>query len=220
MPLPRDGACLVYMATNLINGKRYIGVTGRNLWRRRTEHKCLARRGGQSLFYKALRKYGADLFRFSILTTCADAADALREEARLIDLLKPEYNICRGGGGAVGRPCTERQRETNRRLHSGNRYRLGKPHTVETKNRLRAAASCHLETWERYRAMGPKAIARPVRCLDDGLLHESVKAAGRFYGIVPSSINEVCLGRPWRHTAGGRRFAFAQSERNSSGSPT
>ena len=73
--------CL-YMAENLVNGKRYIGRTKATMDARRRSHEKDAARGSLYLFHKAIRKYGADSFRWSKLMEEDRAAQETVERAR------------------------------------------------------------------------------------------------------------------------------------------
>ena len=90
---------IVYMAVNLINGKRYIGATSKGVLLRSQQHFKDARRRGRDCprFYAAIRKYGPDAFEWTVLATLSTSEEMYREEERLIALLKPEYNIASGG---------------------------------------------------------------------------------------------------------------------------
>lgn len=91
---------IVYKATNLINGKRYVGRTDDKLGVRWVSHAYNGRRRrGKNYFTQALAKYGIEMFRFSILKRCASTEELIAEETRLIQVLKPEYNTKRGGSG-------------------------------------------------------------------------------------------------------------------------
>ena len=58
---------VIYMYTNKINNKKYIGQTNRPR-QRKIEHKSHAlKRGTSSHFYNAVRKFGWDNFEYSIL---------------------------------------------------------------------------------------------------------------------------------------------------------
>lgn len=94
----------VYMAINLINGKRYIGVTGKGMKHRAQKHWEKARAGGRECpkFYDALRKYGKDGFAWKILCTRKGMAEAYRREFLYVDQFRPEYNTANGGLGAPG----------------------------------------------------------------------------------------------------------------------
>ena len=91
----------VYMATNTVNGKRYIGATRKGMQARRRHHLKDAVRPGKTRdcprFYDAIRKYGGDAFEWIVLATLSTAEEMYKEEERLIAAMKPEYNIAVGG---------------------------------------------------------------------------------------------------------------------------
>lgn len=83
----------IYLATNRINGKRYVGFTT-NIERRKITHKSAAAKGSNYVFHKAIRKYGMDAFDFSIIYENADAKYVLNIiEPQMIVELKPEGEI-------------------------------------------------------------------------------------------------------------------------------
>ena len=90
---------IIYMATNTVNGKRYIGATRCGIVKRSNRHFKDARRKTRDCprFYDAIRKYGRDVFDWAVLSTLLTAEEMFKEEERLIALLKPEYNIASGG---------------------------------------------------------------------------------------------------------------------------
>lgn len=87
----------VYMATNKINGKRYIGVTSLGMIARKTTHLANARAGHPERFYVAIRKHYAKNFIWTVLCTRKGKADAYRREWAYVDALTPEYNMIPGG---------------------------------------------------------------------------------------------------------------------------
>ena len=90
---------VVYMATNTVNGKRYIGATKHSLKRRKAGHLASYKRKMRncSRFYAALRKYGPGAFEWVIVKSFETAEEAFSHERELISTLKPEYNILLGG---------------------------------------------------------------------------------------------------------------------------
>ena len=80
---------IIYLATNQINGKRYIGKTVGSLSRRRSHHGC---RG--YAFYNALKKYGKQAFTWRVLCRCP-LKDLDTNERRFIK----EYDTCISNGG-------------------------------------------------------------------------------------------------------------------------
>lgn len=113
---------IVYKATNLVNGKRYIGVTGMGLKYRVRSHFTLARRGDRGVFMSAIRKYGPDKFKFSILVECANYQEALVREMEFIADLKPEYNITWGGQGMLGASMSEEAKAKISKANKGRKF--------------------------------------------------------------------------------------------------
>lgn len=91
----------VYMYTNRIDGKRYIGKS-KNIEFRKDKHIRNARNGRPSYFYNAIRKYGIDSFDFVVLEECQEK-DLDKRERYFIQLygsMMPNgYNMTPGGDG-------------------------------------------------------------------------------------------------------------------------
>ena len=92
----------IYKATNLTDGKVYIGQTN-DLERRIREHRAHAYKDGGS-FHDEIRKSGFQNFRFDILEWCrSDVADDKERFyiAQFRESLGEEnvYNFCKGGPG-------------------------------------------------------------------------------------------------------------------------
>lgn len=203
---------LLYLVTNIVNGKRYIGVTTQTARRRMIEHVCHAnKRRHEGAFYRALRKHGRASFKIEILAQYATAHEALLAEVEYVSLYKPEYNSTVGGEAGNGGHLTLAGRRKIGDVSRGNKYFLGKKHSPETRALLSQRASERIELFRQYTAMGPAAMARAVRCLDDGSEWPSASAAARYFDIAKSALIEVCLKRPYRKTAGGRRFEYVEA---------
>lgn len=91
----------VYIAVNKINGKKYVGVTGRGINARRKTHELKALRGdnGCCKFYPAIRKNGTFSFRWRILARFRSKRKASLYEIEMIKKHKCEYNYAAGGMG-------------------------------------------------------------------------------------------------------------------------
>src|ERR1700730_16427790 len=90
---------LVYRATNVANGKKYIGITRRGLETRKKCHIWTAHSGGGAVIGAAIRKHGAANFIFEPIVVCPDFDYAGDVERGLIAAYNPEYNLTAGGGG-------------------------------------------------------------------------------------------------------------------------
>lgn len=140
---------LLYMTTNLVNGRRYVGVHS-------TEDIDDGYFGSGKALKNAVKKYGEENFLFDVLRYCNDEAEMLEHEARIVDECfisrKDNYNIVVGGGmppridqrGRVfteehrrnisisgkGRPCSQ---ETRKKLSERSTGRL---HSEEAKAKM------------------------------------------------------------------------------------
>jgi hypothetical protein len=185
---------VVYLATNSINGKRYIGATKHTIAHRRMKHFADASgpRPVCRAFYAAIRKYGEDSFVWSQLVECATSADAMKEEIRLIAEMKPEYNITSGGQGVLGVPYTQERREKLSKSLKGRKMTPAQ----------RAANAIWMKKLSLLKQ-------RQVVCLTDGRFFESCKEACEFYGITSPNIRSVLTG----NQAVTKGLAFAFSDR-------
>lgn len=126
----------VYVHTNKVNGKRYVGITSMC-----PEKRWANGRGYRSnrLFYRAVQKYGWDSFAHEILESGLTKQSACEKEVELIQLMqltnpKYGYNLDKGGNGS--NRITEK---TRKRLSDGvKRYFEEHPEAKEANaDRLR-----------------------------------------------------------------------------------
>lgn len=98
----------VYRLTNSVNGKAYIGITGRTIGVRWSEHLERARQGVRnSRLYSAIRKYGSSVFVREVLACCCSEENARETETVLINqhnTFENGYNANLGGEGFLEFP--------------------------------------------------------------------------------------------------------------------
>lgn len=104
---------IIYKATNILNNLSYIGLTTRTLSERKHEHLRHID-NENTYFHKALKKYGADNFRWEIIDNSANSKEELAELEKYyikkFDSLAPNgYNITPGGEN----PTFEGRRDYN-----------------------------------------------------------------------------------------------------------
>jgi group I intron endonuclease len=104
----------VYLATNTVNGRCYVGKTIMALCDRKAIHVHAARRkASTSAFHAAIRKYGAGAFEWCKLFESDDEALLFEAERGLIADYRTTgnrlYNIG-GGGEGQSMPCTPERR--------------------------------------------------------------------------------------------------------------
>ena len=182
---------LVYLATNLVNGKRYVGITAKTLEQRAYNHIYRAMKvGATQAISMAIRKYGPEMFRFRALKITGTIDEAKSDEIRLIAALRPEYNMTLGGDGIWGFKFSQSS------IEKMSAHRRGKPWAWMTGPR-RDEISLRISA----------AKLKPVICVSDGVEYPSVKDAAAAYGLRPSDITTVCRGR--QYSAAGLRFRYA-----------
>lgn len=97
---------LVYLLTNLENGKLYVGKTKSTLDARWYNHIKDAKYGSKYAIHRAIRKYGKDSFSKRVLGEYTTEEEALKAEQFWIEKLQTigerGYNMCQGGRGATG----------------------------------------------------------------------------------------------------------------------
>ena len=127
---------VIYKYTNKINGKVYIGQTideYRRIWNHRKA--C-----DDSLFHRAVRKYGFDSFEYTVLERVDE--DLLNgREVVWIEQYKTNdrkfgYNLTSGGEGTRGYKYTDEQRKNRSLQAKRNKSFTGHTHTDEYKRRM------------------------------------------------------------------------------------
>lgn len=171
---------IVYMATNKINGKEYIGQTVGDIGQRRRSHMCssLNKKDG-AYFHNAIRKYGPENFDWEILHDGITNIDDLNKmEIYYIgyyDTFNNGYNLTVGGEGSVGhRPSKETKEKTSKTMSGENGYWYGKSFSEEHKKSLVEAC--------KYRVYGKDAPnARSV--IIENLYFGTMDEASSYVGI-------------------------------------
>lgn len=92
---------IVYLILNMKNGKKYVGQTKKTVEKRFKEHAKT-----DSAIGNAIRKYGAENFRYGVIKRCDTKEELDKWEKFFIDALKTKaptgYNRTDGGDGVVG----------------------------------------------------------------------------------------------------------------------
>lgn len=119
---------IVYCYTNLVNGKKYVGVTGQGSISARA--KGSDKYVGSSHINAAIKKYGWDAFKKEIYyygCTKEEAGEIEKDLIAYYDLTNPKngYNIQKGGLSAGGLSEEGRQRLVD--LNSGGASPVAKP---------------------------------------------------------------------------------------------
>ena len=140
---------IVYKATNLLNGKCYIGQTIHTLYRRRLEHFRAIKSTHRYYFHEMLEYYGINNFSWSILKVCTDCSELSKWEGYYIK--KYESSNSEFGYNSVknGHTPNEEVRIKISRAKKGRKSSMfgkkrpgklsgmyGKKHSEETKRKI------------------------------------------------------------------------------------
>lgn len=161
---------MIYLITNNINGKRYIGKTLKSLEERWYQHCKNAEYGSETYLYRSMRKYGSENFKIEYLQDGLD-----EEEILCIEQFLPEYNLTKGGTGGDTSKSPNFRKAMIERDNSGSNNPMfgkrgtdnpnyGKKRTEEQKNKMR---DCEYLKTKR----------RPV--IVNGVYYDSVMAAAK-----------------------------------------
>jgi group I intron endonuclease len=116
---------VVYLIENLINSKKYVGITTKTHACRWNGHVADAERGSTLALHKAIRKHGKENFRISMLQECQTMPELFEAERFWIESLNTHikfehgYNMTSGGEGSPDHITSESQRQKMREAHLG-----------------------------------------------------------------------------------------------------
>jgi len=146
---------IIYKATNIVNGKVYIGQTTQGLDVRSKRHIRESKHTSRIIFQRALRKYGSDNFKWEVLEHCIDSVELDEMEFHYImqyDSFNSGYNMtintkCQAGelNPNYGNSMPEHSKNLISKFNK-NQYKdknnhpfYGKKHSDEAKEKMKAA---------------------------------------------------------------------------------
>lgn len=211
--------CCVYLHTNILNGKRYVGITSQDPEKRWLNGHGYSR---DLPFGRAIEKYGWGNFEHRILLRNLSAEEARCMETYFIGLLNTQnrecgYNMTAGGDGLNGYHHSSESKAKMSLAKSGeNHPGYGKHMSKETRDKIAKRlignknSSGKIRSDKTRRKMA-QAKSKPVIMLDRHSgsfvsIFESAKEAERITGISRKNISLCCLGQ--RKIAGGYSWKF------------
>lgn len=165
----------LYMITNKINDKKYIGFTSQGFSKRFLSHVRESKFGGNRLLCRALRKYGEENFEAVLLENVNSHEEAIKREQELIFHHKTfagdegswGYNATRGGEGSIGHTVPLKTRLKLKRLREEEGRWQGE-NNPNYENRL---------------FKGREHARRGVKISPEGIQRIKESITGRFEGI-------------------------------------
>lgn len=196
---------IIYMHTNKINGKFYIGQTCQGLNKRAGSNGESYR--GCERFYEAIKEFGWDNFEHTILLTGLSSDEANEMEVKLIISTRSYdpaigYNIALGGSGMTSERSKElwsrpeyraRISEANKEIWADEEYHrtrsaLYKEQWKDPEKRKRRSIQA-TKRWanEEFRTKAQKAVlaacATSVRCVETGEVFNAIVDACKKYNV-------------------------------------
>jgi group I intron endonuclease len=165
----------LYVITNRINGKQYVGITNDVIRRKRFHFSG----HGSKLLRHAITKYGRHIFEFKTWYEGDECFIKMMECSIIVALgtrAPHGYNLTWGGDGTRGLHPTAETRKKLSAAHKGQiTWMRGRRHTPEARQKMR-------EAWSRKCKAGSSSpSARPV--MVDGIVHGCIKDAALATGI-------------------------------------
>lgn len=183
----------IYMWTNKVNGKIYIGssVDLANRLRNYFNISYLSDLKDIMIIYKALLAHGFDNFKLEILEYC-NPSELIKKEQYYIDQLKPEYNILKVAGSSLG---VKRSIETIAKIKAGA---LSRSEEALAKNRehlkILNASQKHKEHLANLNTSLEhiSKTAKPVCVINkengETIEYRSITQAANFYNVHPETV--------------------------------
>lgn len=205
---------IVYIITNKVNGKRYIGQTVRTVAERWYHHVYNAMSGRRKYpLHNAIRKYGKENFEIKELSRSNSLKELNYRENYCIKIFKTltsngGYNLATGGGNSLHSqetkdkiskakigikmgPFTKEHSENMSKAQKG----IPKPHSKEwcENQRLKMTGKKHSEESKQKRR-NVKACVK-IFSPETGKIYDSIAKAGREHGILPANIHKLMHGK-------------------------
>lgn len=186
----------VYIHTNKINNKRYVGIT-------RVKPSERWKKNGRGYknnhhFWNSIQKYGWDNFEHEIIANNITHEEAKNFETKLIALLNTQsphcgYNISKGGDGG-GYEISKSTRKKMSRARKGKYTGINNPMFGRS-----PSERMDKNTYEKWlykhthaKELGIKFTSKKIICITTNEIFESIAEASRKYNIMHSDISSCC----------------------------
>lgn len=181
---------VVYLITNKINGKIYVG-SATNLWKRYKGYKCTHKFESRYLA-RTMRKYGFDAFEFSILEIVENKDTLIEKEQYYIDKMKVcdrkiGYNISPKAGSSLGVKHSEKSKANMSKAQTGKKRT---PEAIAAR-----VASFKMNSQRVSEVHSVPVVQIDIKTLQVVAEHKSITAALRSLGKkdnLRSTIGGVC----------------------------
>lgn len=194
-PVPDSHGYKLYLITNTVNCKVYVGLTITSLHQRLNQHFSSARSGRKSAFSNAIKKYGEEAFRIELLNSNARTYAELQEqevkEIAVRDSIVNGYNTARGGSIGSSKEITIAGRTYQSFAEAAHAYGVDPTVFGLRVSRLK---------WSPEQAAGVVSkewSGKSVAVLVEGKTFESIRAAAVAYGLKAGTVHSRYRIKGW-----------------------
>ena len=194
-PVPNRGGYKLYLVTNRVNKKVYVGITVGDLNARLKQHFAAARRGRKSAFMNAVNKYGEPAFQIELLSNAAETYDELQDlEVQEIvrrDSIRGGYNTAQGGSIGSGKELTVRGHTFSSYVSAAEHYGIDPQVMAIRLGRLK---------WTPEESVGLVAkdwVGKEISVTVAGVTYPSIKQLAEAYKINYKLVHERINRRGW-----------------------
>lgn len=180
---------MIYMITNLINGKKYVGQTKRSLVKRWAEH--VRGNSGCSALKLAIKEFGSNNFKIEEIFQANSLEQLCLKERELVlslgTMYPNGYNLTTGGS----RPSYSKE---DRELMS--LMKIGTKVSEDTRKKM---SESHFgikkpEGFSKTMSSVKSYLKIRIFCDQTNMEYESVNAASRATGVNPGHISRIVKG--------------------------
>ncbi|MCK9445976.1 GIY-YIG nuclease family protein [bacterium] len=199
----------IYKIKNKINNKCYIG-SAINILGRFATHKSSLNKNKHHSYYlqQSWNKYGIEFFIFEILEYC-EKNILLEREQYYMDLLNPEYNMCKIAGSCLGIKGTP-ESNLKKSINHAFKGKYGKEHPSSKPVFQYEQNGNFVKKWE-----NPVQIQNELH-FDSGNIRKSIKNRWVFYNYFWSYafLGDIYNGVPKRRDRSKTRKPIIQYDLN------
>lgn len=188
---------IVYLATNQINNKVYVGQTIRPLRQRINQHfNSALSRNSSTPFHRSIRKFGKENYKFTVLDTALTVGELAEKETFYIEKFKSSvigigYNACKRG---FSNPMYGKKRPDFAKWCKENRKRGKDSHSFGKKNErlsiMNTVRKKGKNLIEQYGAEKAKSIKEKLSKFFKGRKHPPISESTR------KNMSEAAKKRP------------------------
>ena len=200
----------IYITTNLINGKRYLGQKSFDKY---GDYKNYL--GSGVTLQKAIDKYGRENFNRNIITFCYSKEELNKAEydfSAFLNVVESDdwYNLVYGGGTTTGYHLTDKTKEKISKIKTGKH--LSEYHKTRISESLKGTTFSEEHKKKIANAMTGKksSRAKAVLCIELNREFTSSYDVKKELGISNTCVLNVCNGK--QKTAGGYHWCFVNKE--------